>query len=109
MANWQRAADLDEVWDGVVNKAVVADIRLILLRQGDEIFAYDEACPHEGHPLSQGELVEDVVVCARHLWEFEIRTGRHISRIRRPQCDLKPFPVRITDGAVEVDVAGGGG
>ena len=108
MANWQRAAELDDVWDGVINKAMVGGRRLILLRQGDEIFAYDEACPHEGHPLSQGELAEDVIVCSGHLWEFEIRTGRHISRIRRPECDLKAYPVRVAGGAVEVDLSEGG-
>jgi len=106
MANWLRAAELDDVWDGVINKAMVAGRNLILLRRGDEIFAYDESCPHEGHPLSQGDLVEDVIVCSRHLWEFEIRTGRHISRIRRPECDLKSHPVRIAGAAVEVDLGG---
>lgn len=106
MAEWRCVANASEVLAGRINRASLGSLNLILLVADAEIFAYADACPHEGHPLSRGELEADVLICAKHFWEFEIRTGRHISRVNRPQCNLKPFAVRLAEGRVEVDVSG---
>ena len=103
-AVWQPAIAFDQLIEGGINKASVAGIPLILLQADGELFAYEDACPHERHPLSLGELEGDVLTCAKHLWEFEIRTGKHISRINRPKCDLRPFGVRVVNGVVEVEL-----
>lgn len=108
MADWRRVAAVSEVRAGRISKASVGSLNLILLVANGEVFAYADACPHEGHALSLGELEADVLICAKHLWEFEIRTGRHVSRVNRPQCNLKPFAVRLVGERIEVDVSGGG-
>lgn len=106
MADWRCVASAAEVLAGRINKASIGSVNLILLRVDGEVFAYADACPHEGHALSRGELEADVLICARHFWEFEVRTGKHISRVHRPQCDLKPFAVRLAGERIEVDLAG---
>ena len=103
-AVWQPVIAYDDVIEGGINKASGAGIPLILLQLGGELFAYEDACPHERHPLSLGELEGDILTCAKHLWEFEIRTGKHISRINRPKCDLRSFPVRTVNGVVEIEL-----
>ena len=105
MANWQPVMKLAELAEGGITKASAGGADLILLRCGDDVMAYEDACPHEAHPLSQGELEGDVLICSKHLWEFEIRTGKHISRLDRPETSLNRFPVRIVAGTVEVDLA----
>ena len=35
--------------------------RILLLRVGDDVHAFDNACPHEGNPLVEGELLGDVL------------------------------------------------
>ena len=59
------------------DRAVVelAGRRILLLRAGDEIHAFDNACPHEGNPLVDGEVVGDVLECAYHGWRFDLATG----------------------------------
>jgi nitrite reductase/ring-hydroxylating ferredoxin subunit len=109
MADWRFVAKASEVCGGRINKASVAGLDLVLLKVEGEVIAYEDRCPHEGHPLSLGELEADVLICAKHLWEFEIRTGKHVSRINRPQCNLKMRPVRVLGGIVEVDISGTGG
>ena len=104
MAVWQPVIELDEIIEGGINKASAAGIPLIVLQVDSELFAYEDACPHERHPLSLGELEGDILTCAKHLWEFEIRTGKHISRINRPKCDLRSFPVRVVNGVVEIEL-----
>lgn len=106
MADWRCVASAAEVLAGRINKASIGSVNLILLRVDGEVLAYADACPHEGHALSRGELEADVLICARHFWEFEVRTGKHISRVHRPQCDLKPFAVRLAGERIEVDLAG---
>lgn len=108
MADWQPAAKAAEVLENKINKASVAGLKLILLKVDGDIYAYEDRCPHEGHPLSLGELEADVLVCLKHLWEFEIKTGRHISRINRPQCNLKARRLRVSGDVIEVDVSGAG-
>ena len=49
--------------------------RILLLRVGDEVHAFDNACPHEGNPLVEGEVLGDVLECAYHGWRFDLATG----------------------------------
>lgn len=103
--SWRRAAELSEVEDDEVFPVSVDGIDLILLKFAGGISAFLDACPHEGAQLSFGERQGDVLVCAKHLWEFDVRTGQHISRVHRPQHDLTPVPVRLSGDTVEVDIS----
>ena len=104
--SWQAIADLSQLGEGAIHPVNVDGIDLILLRFAGGVSAFLDSCPHEGAQLSFGEREGDVLICARHLWEFDVRTGEHISRVRRPEHDLKKAPARIVDGKVEVDVSG---
>jgi nitrite reductase/ring-hydroxylating ferredoxin subunit len=37
--------------------------------------AFANACPHEGNPLCEGEVLGDRLVCAFHGWTFDLDTG----------------------------------
>ena len=40
------------------------------------VYARDNRCPHEGHPLSQGTLAEGcVLTCNWHNWKFDLEIG----------------------------------
>lgn len=106
MEDWRAVAELDALREGVINKASSEGAELIVLRFGGELAAFVDSCPHEGHPLCLGELQGDVLVCAKHLWEFDARSGEHISRVRRPEHDLRKLPVRVVAGKAEVDLSG---
>lgn len=104
-AKWLPAIALSAVAPNTIVKVTVAGHDLIVLKLDGEIVAYDDRCPHEFAPLSEGDLESGVIVCARHLWEFEARTGVHISRINRPDNNLKVIPVRLRGGQIEVDLS----
>lgn len=105
MAAWHPTLRDDEVSSDGIHGADAGGTRVILMRVADGLVAYRDACPHEGFPLSKvGEREGDLLVCGKHLWEFDARTGRHISRLERPQCNLVRYPVRVSDaGVIEVD------
>jgi nitrite reductase/ring-hydroxylating ferredoxin subunit len=55
---------------------VEADGReILLLRAGGKLHAFDNACPHEGNPLVDGDVLGDQLECAYHAWRFDLRTG----------------------------------
>jgi nitrite reductase/ring-hydroxylating ferredoxin subunit len=103
--SWQAVAELSDLAEGEIRKVSPEGLDVILVRFGDEVEAYLDSCPHEGHPLSLGDLEGDVIICAKHLWEFDARSGKHITRVPRAQHDLKKAPARISEGRVEVDVS----
>ena len=104
--DWHATVLFDDLSEGWVEGATAGETRLILLRSGDAVSAYRDACPHEGFPLSETGTIEGgVLICNKHLWEFDVATGKHISRLDRPECNLKRYPVRVVEGIVEVDIS----
>lgn len=95
--------------DATGMQAVTVDgHKLIVLRADGQVVAYRDACPHEGYALSvHGERQDFVIVCNKHLWEFDAATGEHISRIPRPQCNLQRFAAREVGEMIEVDLGAG--
>ena len=59
------------------DRAVVeaGDREIVVLRVGGEVHAFDNACPHQGNPLVDGEVLGDVLECAYHGWRFDLGTG----------------------------------
>jgi nitrite reductase/ring-hydroxylating ferredoxin subunit len=49
----------------------VAVVRLV----SGQVCVVADRCPHDGGPLSDGFVDGDRLVCARHQWEFDPRTG----------------------------------
>ena len=58
-------------------RAVVAagDLGIAVFRVDDEIHAFENACPHEGNPLVEGEVLGGTLTCAYHGWRFDLETG----------------------------------
>ena len=59
------------------DRAVVeADGReILLIRVAGQLHAFDNACPHEGNLLVDGDVLGDQLECAYHAWRFDLRTG----------------------------------
>ncbi len=107
MADWRAVLPESDLTADGIHGADVGGTRVILMRVTSGVVAYRDACPHEGFPLSEvGEREGDLLICSKHLWEFECCTGRHVSRLERPQCNLIHYPTRIEGGMIEVDVGG---
>lgn len=75
--------------------------RIAVVRLADgEIYAVDDACPHEGYPLSQGQLDGCVLTCIWHNFKFDVRDGQCI----KGEEAVRTYPVRVHDGMVELDL-----
>lgn len=71
---------------------------ILLLRAGGEVHALANACPHEGNPLVEGEVLGDVLECAYHGWRFDLATGSCVlgtRAARRYEAELVGEEIRI--------------
>jgi nitrite reductase (NADH) small subunit len=79
-------------------------ISLALFRQGDEVFALENACPHRGGPLCEGDVKDGAVYCPLHAWGFDLRSGRAVNVRWAP---ARVFPARIEAGRIRVAIPEG--
>ncbi len=50
--------------------------RVACVRRADgTVDVLDDRCPHEGYPLSQGEVHGAILTCKWHNWKFEVGSG----------------------------------
>jgi nitrite reductase (NADH) small subunit/3-phenylpropionate/trans-cinnamate dioxygenase ferredoxin subunit len=72
-----------------------------LYRVGERVYAMENACPHAGYPLHEGELDGCSIVCPGHGWTFDLATGLAPGEVDEPP--LARFAVRVLAGEVWVD------
>lgn len=97
--------EIDLPWVKVLSEASlgVGEMRLgrvgirqvVVVRTAKEIRIFRNACPHAGAPLSGGKLSENMLMCPRHRWEFDVRDG---SCPEHPLYSLRAYNVRVKDG-----------
>lgn len=103
---WRDAMASAEVSEQGMHAVNLDGHAIVILQADGELIAYRDACPHEGYPLSQHAQRQDfVIVCQKHLWEFDTGTGEHISRVPRARHNLRRYPVREVGGRVQVDLS----
>lgn len=75
---------------------------VVLVADGDHIYAVDNRCPHMGFPLNQGSLKDGILTCHWHHARFDLATGGTFD----PWADnVRVFPVQVRDGEVWIDLS----
>ncbi len=98
--DWTPAADVSKLQDREPMRVVVDDTPVLLLRDGEELFAIHDRCSHRGCSLSEGSLEGDEIVCGCHGSRFDRRDG---SVRQGPATAPQPaFDVRVRDERVEI-------
>lgn len=76
--------------------------QLALFKAGDEYFAIDNRCPHEGYPLAEGTVDEScVLTCNWHNWKFRLQDGECILG----GDHVRAYDVRSDHGYLWVDLS----
>jgi nitrite reductase/ring-hydroxylating ferredoxin subunit len=82
-------------------KRVLADgVAVVLVRDGAEIRALTETCPHLGGPLAEGTLEDGTIRCPWHGSRFDLATG---AAVEGPTAfPARCYETRVRDGNIEV-------
>ena len=88
-----------ELPEGTPTKAKLGINNLVLVRQGEAIFALHDQCAHAGGPLSEGSIVDDCIECPWHGSRYRLTDG-HLRR--GPSVyDQPTYEVRRSDAGWE--------
>lgn len=86
------------------SKLVEANGQAVALFNVDgKYYAIDDACPHAGAPLSDGDIDGKVVTCPWHGAQFDVTTGKVLCAPARNDVESYPVTVDGDDVLVEVD------
>lgn len=95
MPEFEKVATLDEVPAGGRKSLVFDDRAVLLFRIGDDFYAVEDVCSHDGQPLTDGRLEGTSIECPRHGARFDVRSGRPLCM---PAVEpIATFEVRVQD------------
>lgn len=93
---------IESIPDGCGKSLKIEGIDVAVFRSGEEFFAMDDHCPHQGAPLGAGGISEGHVICPFHGWVFDAKTGACPTAPNRP---VEVFQTRIVNGEGFVKVS----
>jgi nitrite reductase (NADH) small subunit len=120
-----RVCALDEIPDGDGVLGIAGSLEVGVFRRGQQLYAYENRCAHQGGPVCTGELLGKTVqildegkevtaeifdesemhlICPWHGWEYDLATGE-LACDRRYR--LRRFDVSVRDGIVYVSAPNG--
>lgn len=73
-----RVAAHSDIPPGRMAYVDVDGLPIALANVAGVIYAFGDACRHEGGPLSAGALIGETITCPWHGWAYDIRTGKAI-------------------------------
>ena len=76
---WYDVAPADDVPRGGHRVYEMAGRYVAVYNVQDTLYAIEDACTHDGNPLSDGPVEGTEVICARHGARFCLRTGAALS------------------------------
>jgi nitrite reductase/ring-hydroxylating ferredoxin subunit/uncharacterized membrane protein len=117
---WQDLIALADLADGEPARAMLGEVPLFVLRDGNQVHALANKCSHMSGPLAEGTLSEGTlsdgeltgdtrqrcVTCPWHGSVFRVRDG---AVVHGPAtADQPAFETRVRDGMVQVCLPGAG-
>jgi nitrite reductase/ring-hydroxylating ferredoxin subunit len=103
MANFVRAATIDQVKEGEMITCTVAGVKIALSKIASEYFAITDTCSHDKCSLSeQGFLDGTVVTCGCHGATFDVKTGAVLSLPATKS--VSSYPVKIEGSDIFIGI-----
>ena len=73
--------------------------KVLVANFSEKYYAYNGNCPHQGTCLAEGFFDGAVLTCNKHLWQWDITTGKPIGLAEAP---LESYQVEIEGGEIYV-------
>jgi len=73
---------------------------IVVIRTRNGVSAFHDRCPHAQWPVSDGEVVDGILVCPGHGWQFNVTTGQCLNS---PAYQLKPLSVIVNSNSIQIE------
>lgn len=88
----------------------VGEKKIVLVRDGEDVRAYQGECPHAGAPLADGAVCNGHLICPWHKAEFSVHDGRlceppALNALTRYATQLIGDQIHVDDQPVETSPA----
>ena len=98
--NWIDAGPSSALDDGQTLSITVGRHLVAIARSGDEYFAIEDVCTHDGAELTGGAIEGAQIICPRHGARFCLRTGEALTP---PAYEpVRVFETKIASGRLWV-------
>ncbi len=100
--HWHYAQSMRELRKNTVSMVRIDGRQIALFDSPEGVRACNNRCPHEGYPLSQGNLSDGcILTCNWHNWKFNLNTGQNLFGGDR----LRTYPVELRGDEIWVDLS----
>lgn len=100
MTEWIKVAERPEIQPGKSKAVSLFGESIAIFNVDGQFYATDNVCPHQGGPLGEGKLEQDVITCPWHAWRYNVRTG---CPVLTP--NVRTFELRTDGNKVEIAVS----
>ena len=97
-----RVAAVADVPDGSAKQVAFNGRLLAVFNAGGKFYVLDDACPHRGGPLSEGEVQGAQVTCPWHAANFDLATGQHLCP--PAQRGVRSYPVQVVGDEIQAEI-----
>ncbi len=102
MAEFIKAAKVGEIEPGGCKLVEAGGRNIALFHANGAFYAIEDACTHQGGPLSEGYVSGTEVICPWHAATFDITTGQVLAP--PAAADVARYAVRVMGDDVEIEV-----
>lgn len=100
MDDWVLVAAEGDIEPGTCHRVDVDDDMVAIYRIGDDYYAIEDRCTHDGEELASGAVEGCQVICPRHGARFNIKTGEALTA---PAYEpVHTFPIRREGGNIYI-------
>jgi 3-phenylpropionate/trans-cinnamate dioxygenase ferredoxin subunit len=99
---WHPVFKENELQSGTILCTHIEDKKILVMRSGSDLYSCGAICPHQGVTMENGWVFDDEITCPEHSWVFSLKDGSLTWPGTGPRIPI--YPIRITDGMVEVEV-----
>ena len=101
-SHWADVGGADEVSESAPLAVFVDGVALIVVRCGEQLYAVDNMCTHDGETFGEAQVEDCQVICPRHGAHFCLKTG---AALTPPAYEpLRTYAARLDNGRVLVEL-----
>lgn len=99
MPEFVTIANTSDLKPGEGKVVAVNGKEIALFNVDGKFYAIDNTCMHQGGPLGEGQLVDDVVTCPWHAWQYDVKTGVNPENA---QIKVSKYEVKVEGNEIKV-------